>query len=358
MSLYVDIQKNFGKDSFLLNVQMEAEDTVTALLGASGSGKSMTLKCIAGIEKPDRGQIVVDGEVIFDSEKKINLSPQKRRIGYLFQNYALFPNMTVEQNIGVSLRRRVSRTEQKERTAKIIRAMYLDGLEKLYPSQLSGGQQQRAALARILISPPRVLMLDEPFSALDSYLRWQLEQEVAQILKDFPGTTLFVSHNRDEVYRLCEQVIIVDGGHVDIAGEKWELFHNPRTCACCLLTGCKNVSAARRAGDAAVYAGDWGLTFYPSGPVPEDLGFLGIRAHQFVPCDTAEPNAFPFEVVRQTEDTFSYILMVRPVVREKSTKLLRWEMDKKTYWQLNLNETPFLRVAADDLLLLSKSDTV
>ncbi len=355
MSLHIDITKSFGKGSFTLSVQLDAENSVTALLGASGSGKSMTLKCLAGIEKPDRGQIVLDGEVFFDSEKKVNLSPQQRRIGYLFQNYALFPNMTVEQNIGVSLRHRFGRSEQKERTAGMIRALYLNGLEDRYPPQLSGGQQQRVALARILVSQPRLLMLDEPFSALDSHLRWQLEQELGQVLHEFPGTTLFVSHNRDEVYRLCEKIAVIDAGHVDRVGEKWELFHDPQTYACCVLTGCKNVSAALRTGeDGAIYAKNWGLTLYPSAPIPENLGFVGIRAHQFVPCDTPGPNAFPFEIVRQTEDTFSYILMVRAASAENA-ELLRWEVNKTTFRQMNLNATPFLRVAPEDFLLLKRA---
>lgn len=180
MSLVVDIKKDFGR--FRLDVEFEAgSGEVTGLLGASGCGKSVTLKCVAGIEKPDEGRIVLDGRVLFDSERRIDLTPQRRRVGYLFQNYALFPNMILAQNIAVGVRDRAKRRETVER---LVKSFYLEGCEGKYPRQLSGGQQQRAALARILASEPEVLMLDEPFSALDSYLKWQVELEVEQELPD------------------------------------------------------------------------------------------------------------------------------------------------------------------------------
>ena len=139
----------------------------------------MTLKCIAGIEKPDRGTITLDGRVLFDSEKHINLTPQQRRVGYPFQQYALFPNMTAAQNILCGIRTG-SRAVKKEKLAALLRTFRLEGLEKKLPAQLSGGQQQRVALARILASEPQAILLDEPFSALDSYLKWELELELGE----------------------------------------------------------------------------------------------------------------------------------------------------------------------------------
>ena len=170
MSLYVDIEKDLG--SFCLKAKFEAGDESIALLGASGCGKSMTLKCIAGIETPDRGRIVVDDVVLFDSEKKINLTPQQRRTGLLFQNYALFPNMTVYKNICAGARRERDSQKRNRMIQSIMENFGLTELADRYPHQLSGGQQQRVALARILVSSPRILLLDEPFSALDSHLRF------------------------------------------------------------------------------------------------------------------------------------------------------------------------------------------
>ena len=171
MSIEVAIEKDFG--SFRLNVSFSGGNEVLAILGGSGCGKSMTLRCIAGIVRPDRGRIAVDGVTFFDSERNINLPPQQRRVGLLFQNYALFHNMTVEENIAAGVREKLSQKEKLALARQSISKFRLDGLEDHLPRALSGGQQQRVALARILIGQPRILMLDEPFSALDSYLRWE-----------------------------------------------------------------------------------------------------------------------------------------------------------------------------------------
>ena len=173
----------------------------------------MTLKCIAGIEKPDRGTITLDGRVLFDSEKHINLTPQQRRVGYPFQQYALFPNMTAAQNILCGIRTG-SRAEKKETLAALLRTFRLEGLEKKLPAQLSGGQQQRVALARILASEPQAILLDEPFSALDSYLKWELELELGELLGAFDGPILWVSHElggSGTPFRILR--IIPDAGH-------------------------------------------------------------------------------------------------------------------------------------------------
>ena len=191
MSLFVDIQKQLG--AFRLDVRFTAENGVTCLLGASGCGKSMTLKCIAGIEKPDKGRIELDGRVLFDSEKHINLPPQQRRVGYLFQNYALFPNMSVRQNILCGLCREKNRAAKEHRADEMIALMQLEGLENHKPHQLSGGQQQRVALARILVSDPQLLLLDEPFSALDGHLRDALKIELRDLLHRFGREVLMVT---------------------------------------------------------------------------------------------------------------------------------------------------------------------
>ena len=210
MSIYVDIEKDFG--SFVLKAKFEAGDETLALLGASGCGKSMTLRCIAGIVTPDRGKIVVDGVTLFDSEKRINLTPQQRHTGFLFQNYALFPNMTVAQNIRSGAKREKNPAIRLEMIRTVMGRFDLEPLSDRYPHQLSGGQQQRVALARILVSSPRVLLLDEPFSALDSHLRFKLEQEVRHVIRQFGKTVLLVSHDRDEVYRMSDSIAIMDSG--------------------------------------------------------------------------------------------------------------------------------------------------
>ena len=222
MSLEVHIEKKLN--GFTLRSDLTAGNTATAILGASGCGKSMTLRCIAGIVKPDKGRILLDGRVLFDSEQRIDLPPQQRGVGLLFQNYALFPNMTVEQNILCGLNAEKDRAARKARCAEMLRAMRLEELAGRRPAELSGGQQQRTALARILVGRPRLLMLDEPFSALDSYLREEVEGEVGSLLAGFEGTALLVTHNRDEAYRLCRDMIVMDSGRVLRTGTTKAVF--------------------------------------------------------------------------------------------------------------------------------------
>lgn len=274
MSLDLNIKKDFG--GFLLDVELHAENEVLALLGASGCGKSMTLKCIAGIVRPDEGFIIVNGKTLFDSEKGINISPQERGVGLLFQNYALFPNMSVEQNIMTGMNRfSVSRAEKRAVCRETMKKFYLDGLEKHKPSQLSGGQQQRAALARIMVSKPDILMLDEPFSALDSFLRWELEQELMRVLEDFEGTSIIVSHNRDEVYRISDHIAVIADGKVDCYDEKERMFTEPKTYQSALLTGCHNFSRVEHLGKNRVRLIDWNTELVCEGC--DDAKYIALR---------------------------------------------------------------------------------
>ena len=351
MRLEVDIHKNFG------NFQLDASfctqsGAVTGLLGASGCGKSLTLKCIAGIEKPDRGRIVLDGRVLFDSEQKINLPPQQRRVGYLFQNYALFPNMTVEQNIAVGVK---DKTARKETVNRLISSFYLEGQERKYPRQLSGGQQQRVALARILSSRPEVLLLDEPFSALDSYLKWQVELELADLLSAFGGPVLFVTHNRDEVQRLCQQVCVLDNGASQAMMPVHELFEAPRTLSACLLSGCKNVSRAKATADGKVEALDWGVTLNPGQPLPEGLTHIGVRAHYIRPVNGPGPNTLPCKVERVVENVFSTVVMLSTPGGSQGFSRLRIELEKDRWTALAGRDPLWLELPAKDLLLLTSN---
>ena len=223
MSLYVDIEKRLGV--FRLQSKFEVADETLALLGASGCGKSVTLKCIAGIMTPDRGRIVLNGRVLFDSEKKIALTPQQRRVGYLFQQYALFPNMTVEQNILCGIRAG-SRSEKRALAAEKIRMFRLEGLEKKHPAQLSGGQQQRVAIARALALRPDILFFDEPTSALDP----ELTGEVLKVIRDLAEekmTMVIVTHEMAFARAVSDRVIFVDGGVIVEQGDPEQVLGDP-----------------------------------------------------------------------------------------------------------------------------------
>ena len=188
MSLQAKIKKDFG--SFSLDVDFEAGDGTFGLLGASGCGKSLIMRCIAGVETPDEGRIVVNDTVFFDSEEGVDLTPQQRKTALLFQNYMLFPNLTVEQNVAAGIDAKADRAERARIVDGELARFDLGHFRKRYPSQLSGGQQQRVALARMLAARPQILMLDEPFSALDSHLKGLLEQNLAGLFDDFSGTVL------------------------------------------------------------------------------------------------------------------------------------------------------------------------
>lgn len=276
MELFVDIKKKLP--GFTLDVSFEADGDVMGLLGASGSGKSMTLRCIAGIEKPDKGRIVLNGRVLFDSEQGINIPSRQRKVGYLFQNYALFPNMTVEENIGFALEK-LPKDKRKALIHEKIKMMKLEGLESRYPFQLSGGQQQRVALARALVIEPEALLLDEPFSALDDHLRGLLTKQLIDALSDYHGVTLFVTHNMEEAYKICKELVVLKSGEVEAAGQKEEIFQYPCTIATAQLTGCKNFSKAKYLSDNQLYAVDWGIKLSVENALRESLEYVGIRAH-------------------------------------------------------------------------------
>ena len=325
MSLIVDIKKRLG--DFSLDVSFETDGGVTGLLGASGAGKSLTLMCIAGIVKPDAGKIVLGGATLFDSERRLNLPPQQRRVGYLFQNYALFPNMTACRNILCGLHYEKNKAEKEKSLREIIELMQLNGLERRYPSQLSGGQQQRVALARILVGAPDLLMLDEPFSALDSHLRSQLLIEMKRLLRRFGKDALLITHNREETYQLCHKVGLVDSGKLLVFKDAKQLFTDPGSCRAAILTGCKNVIDAKKAGEYSVDVPAWGARFTTSKPVQNNLCAIGVRAHYFDP-DSIQ-NRFKIQITDEIEDPFEYNVQFRYENQVDESSDIWWIMPKE-----------------------------
>ncbi len=305
MALSVSIQKRLG--SFSLDVSFSTDgQSPFGLLGASGSGKSVTLQCIAGILTPDRGRIELNGRTLFDSERKINLPPQKRNIGYLFQQYALFPNMTVEQNLLAGVRSG-SRAEKKAAVADAIRRFRLDGTEKQYPATLSGGQQQRTALARILVGQPELLLLDEPFSALDGFLKWQLEWELAEYLKPFSGDVVFVTHARDEIRRLCRSACVLEHGRSEASLPADALLDRPQTLAAAQLAGFRNVTAVRAEADGFVFCPAWNLRLRTEKPCQA----VALPENALHPALPGEENAFLCRVAGEvSEDAQTTVLLI------------------------------------------------
>lgn len=313
MSLSVDIEKAFG--SFTLRAKFEADSGATALLGASGCGKSVTLKCIAGILTPDAGRIVLDGETLFDSARGIDLPPQRRRVGYLFQQYALFPHMTVAQNVLCGVRSG-TKTERRERVAELLRRFRLEEAAEKYPAQISGGQQQRTALARIFASEPRALLLDEPFSALDSFLRWNLELELTELLSGFTGSILWVSHDLGECCRSCPSVCVMERGTANGVIPMETLLRHPPTYGAALIAGCKSFLPAVPVS-GGVLLPDWGVTL-PLPTAPKAFTTLGVPD-----AALSLGGALPLTVARVLPDVGCTAVLLRPASAAPDAPLLR-----------------------------------
>lgn len=361
MSLEVHITKKLN--NFTLKADLVSDGNCTGILGESGCGKSMFLKCIAGIETPDSGTIVLDGRILFDSDKKINLPPQKRNVGYLFQNYALFPSMTVSENIasGIQAGKRFLSRREKEQINRIVREQIerfrLQGLENQYPSRLSGGQQQRTALARMLAVGPSMIMLDEPFSALDSHLKDAMQREMHEIIRNYPGNVLIVSHSRDELYRLCDSLYIMSQGIFIKNGAIREVFAAPGSVKAAVLTGCKNITSIHKINDHLLEASEWGLTLTPAAPVTDDITHIGIRAHYFHPMENvkiqesgSQENVFTAQIAQVEEQPFEYDYYLKTSDGKQS---FIWKTHKGTTQELKQGDWMTFQLDPKDVMLLT-----
>ena len=311
--LVIDIEKQLPE--FDLHIALHCVDKSIGVLGASGTGKSMLLKCIAGMETPSSGRIVINGKVLFDSAKKINLLSRDRNIGFLFQNYALFPHLTVAQNIAFGLPKGLTALQIKQKVSEQLHSIELQGFGDRYPHQLSGGQQQRVALARALVSQPDILLLDEPFSALDTHLRSQMERELISALSNYSGTTLFVTHNIEEAYRICTNLLILDHGQVMRYGEKSDVLENPANLQTARLTGCKNFSQIEAIAPDLIEALDWECKLQVNYSNAKLLTHIGIRAHHIAFLENSVkrdlPNIIPCWLVRTTETPHRMTLYIK-----------------------------------------------
>ncbi|MCC5899446.1 MAG: sulfate/molybdate ABC transporter ATP-binding protein [Phormidium sp. BM_Day4_Bin.17] len=353
MSLTVRIQKKLP--NYHLDVAFCVEDEPLGLLGRSGSGKSLTLRCIAGIDTPDSGTIILNDRILYDSRRGINLPSRDRRLGFVFQNYALFPHLTVWQNVAYGLKRH-GKQERWRRVAQQLDQVQLSGLGDRYPHQLSGGQQQRVALARALAPEPDLLLLDEPFSALDAHLRSQLETQLSQTLSQYPGLTVFVSHNLEEAYRLCPHLAVLSQGTLMAQGAKQSIFDNPGTLTVAQLTGCKNYSRLERLSTHKIRALDWGCILETQTWVSPLQTHVGIRAHHIAFLESLEgSNCFPAWLAGSSETPHRqtlYLKLGEPPV-DSGDYYLRAEVFKERWQQLLSRPFPwYVGLSPSRLLLL------
>ena len=347
MHMELDFSKQYK--GFTLRVQYKGDSNCVGILGASGCGKSMTLKAIAGIVTPDQGRIVIDGQVFFDSAQKINLSPQERKIGYLFQNYALFQTMTVTENIAAGLRAE-KKQKIKERVAVMIKRFALTGLEERYPRELSGGQQQRVALARIMAYEPRLILLDEPFSALDSFLKERLKLEMKQLLKYYVGGMILVTHSRDEIYEFTEELLIMSSGSLIEIGKTREIFKKPQFMESARLTGCKNISSAVMLDENHVYAVDWDIIFETDKITINPVNYVAIRSHHLHLSASKETNRINYDIIDVSETPFELTFVIKK--KKSNGGSLLWKLHKEEAKELAIEKTCCLYVQTDNVMAL------
>lgn len=345
MSLDVAIKKRFP--DFDLDVAFTAEDETLGFLGASGCGKSLTLRCIAGIEDPDEGHIIVNGKTFFDSKKNINLTPQQRKTALLFQNYMLFPNLTVEQNVAAGIGKEVSEEEADTIVKQELKRFSLESFEARYPAQLSGGQQQRVALARMLAAQPGILMLDEPLSALDAHLKGVLEQSLVNLFEAFEGAILYVSHDIDEALRFCDKIAVVEEGRIAEIDTGESLVHDPQSLAGIKLSGCKNATSAEYIGPHTVRLPKWGIEIVSQKEVPLEVKSLGLRARYLKRVQEPGENVFRVRVDRVSDSRFERTALLRFLDRgeyaSKEVQAYEDEMKylhQRVFWRAGTLGTP------------------
>jgi ABC-type sulfate/molybdate transport systems ATPase subunit len=313
MTLEVDIAKRLPE--FALSVEFSTGHAPLGILGPSGAGKTMLLRCIAGLERPDRGRIALDGELLLDTERGIRVPARNRKIGLLFQNYSLFPHRTVAENVGFGLAD-LPDEERARRVRALLERTHASEIARRYPRELSGGEQQRVALARALAIEPKALLLDEPLSALDTHLRSQVEMQLQETFASYQRPALLVTHNIEEAYRLGDRLLVLSRGKIAALGPKGEIFRHPPTLEVGRLTGCKNFSRAKNISENMIEAIDWRCHLEIEQKPHRPDGHVGIRAHHIDfleshDTENQQSNVFPCWLVRSSETPFRITLFLR-----------------------------------------------
>jgi len=350
-ALEIDIER--ALQNFTLRVSFGTGKGTVGLLGASGSGKSMTLRMIAGVSTPDSGRIVLNGRVLFDKAANCNLPAASRRIGVVFQDYALFPHLTVAENVGFGLSA-LPASERRRRVSKQLESMRIAELSNRFPKEISGGQRQRVAIARCMAIEPDALILDEPFAALDPHLRRQTEEQLRETLSEFNGAVVFVTHDMEEAFRFCTDLLVLDRGQVIARGPKHDLFERPASVAAARLTGCKNIVPARREASDCIAVEAWNCRLASTLEVPEGLTHVGFRSHQVVFQPAAESkNTFPCWLVSSSEAPHEMTLYLRLHASPRAGEAAHLQADvPKDVWRVLKEQPQPWRIMLDPARLL------
>jgi len=346
---------------FKLDVDLSVNHDLLAVLGPSGSGKTMTLQCIAGLCRPDEGYIELNGRVLFDSTKDINVPPGKRKVGFVFQNYALFPHLTVVDNIAYGIRT-LPTAEVTEKINKLLGLLRLEQLGTRFPRQLSAGQQQRVALARALAPDPEILLLDEPFSALDTQLRDRLELELLSLYGNFKGSMLLVTHDLIEGYRLGSRVAVFQSGNIIQCGPREVVFGEPVNRTAAHLTGVRNqidgevTSVANDSADVFIQA--WNANLKAPTRclhvVPGQKVVLGIRSEFIEFVEKPGDNTFPATILQAVESITATSYRLRLHQDPQERHLLSATIAKGQTQSISEGDSCQLRLPPERIILMTE----
>jgi molybdate transport system ATP-binding protein len=355
--LRVDIIKKLPE--YELDISFSAEREVTAILGPSGAGKTVTLQCIAGLMTPDDGSIIVDERPLFDQARNINLKPQRRKVGMVFQNYALFPHLTCYDNIAFGIQDR-PRPEIRALIDEYAKKLRIQQLLNRFPSQISAGQQQRVALARALITDPEILLLDEPFSALDTVTKTRLQQELLEVEGFYAGYVLLVTHDLTEAYNLSQSMTVIDTGKVLQAGPKSQVLKSPATRAVAALTGVRNIWEADVLQvdpfSARLYVPALNTHLFVSGSFPALAGgqklFTGIRSENIQLSKHTGQNTVEGTVVRSLDGvTARTVVIAMPTCTGDSTFKIEASVNH-TAPNISIGDSCRFKIPEDKLFLV------
>ncbi len=357
IKLEVDIQKQLP--DFLLDItfKIDSQQNTLGILGSSGAGKTTLLRCIAGLDTPDRGRIILNNRVLFDSAKEINLPPQERTVGLVFQDYALFSHLTVAENIAFGMSATHSALVIQEEINKQLEQVNLLSKSDRFSAQLSGGEQQRIALARALASNPAVTLLDEPFSALDTNLKARLIKLLHKRLTNYPGLTLYVTHNLAEAYYLCPQLLIIDRGTAIAFDQKQNIINHPPNLKTAQITGCNNFSRAKKTSPQTIKAVDWQCELQVEHPIPKNLSQIGIHAHAITfTKNESGVNIFPVWLAKYSEFPNKVIayLKLHSTINNSEDYHLEVEVTFSQWQQLQQLALPWqIQLPANQIIMFS-----
>ena len=339
----LEIEAERRLENFTLKVAFRSGKGAAGLLGPSGAGKSMTLRMIAGITTPDRGRIALNGRVLFDGTTRQNVPAARRRIGVVFQDYALFPHLTVAENVAFGLRS-LTKLEQRARVERELAVMQIAELRNRYPKEISGGQRQRVAIARCMAINPDALLFDEPFAALDPHLRRQTEEQLRRTLANYKGAVVFVTHDMEEAFRFCTDLLVLDQGSVIAKGPKHQLFENPGTVAAARLTGCKNIVTAAPVAANRIKVPAWNCELMTAKAIDGRPTHAGYRSHQFRFVEDARgENVFPCWLVSTNEAPHEMTLYLRlhTAPEPGESAHLQADVPKELWRSLNTKPQPW-----------------